>query len=69
MFDEDLFNVFSETSSSAEKSGGQSEARSSRDAGIKTKHREDKGNDEKADNKRYEHIVLKATRYLAALSR
>jgi len=48
MFDEDLFNVFNETGSSAEKPGSES----SRNAVTKTKHRDDKGNSEKSDNKR-----------------
>ena len=57
MFDEDLFNVFNETHASTEKSGSQKDSGSLRDAGTKTKHRQDKGNSEKekTDNKRYEH--------------
>jgi len=48
MFDEDLFNVFNETGSSAEKPGSQTESVSSR----KNKYCEDKGNSVKSDNKR-----------------
>jgi len=58
MFDEDLFNVFNETSSSAEKSGSKRESGSSGGAGSKSKYREEKGNAEKADNKRYEHYLI-----------
>jgi len=51
MFDEDLFSVFNETGSSAEKTG------SGGNAGTKTKHPEDKGTSGKSDNKRYEYRV------------
>jgi len=54
MFDEDPFNVFDETTSSAEKPGRQTEPESSRTTGTRVKHHEKKGHFEKSDNKRYE---------------
>jgi len=60
MFDEELFNVFNEASSSAEKSGSQRESGSSRDADTVSKHRDTKGEGfENTDNKRYERYCLK----------
>jgi len=58
MFDEDLFSVFNETASSAEKPGSHTKSGSSRNTGMKTTNHDDKGNSEKADNKRYESPFL-----------
>jgi len=67
MFDEDLFNVFNEASSSAEKSGSQRESGSSRDADTVSKHRDTKGGGfEKTDNKRYERYCLKQLKWKTA---
>jgi len=53
MFDEDLFNVFNETASSAEKPGSHTESGSSRKDDTKAKFHGEKGNAEKTpDNKR-----------------
>ena len=52
MFDEDPFNVFDESSSSAAKSRRQAESESPRATGTKTKHHENVGNSDKSDNKR-----------------
>jgi len=60
MFDEDLFNVFNETSSSAEKPGSQRASGSVGDDGTKSKYRDDEGSLGKTANKRYEYNVLRA---------